>query len=149
MEPWIYKNKPVESIDDLPEGTIGFVYLIENLTNGKFYIGKKSIYSTTKKHFGKKKLAQITDKRLKTYEYVTKENTWKSYKGSNKPLLKDIKDGHVIKRVIIDAVKSKKELTYYENKRLYCYGVIEPLDGEKFYNDNIQGKFFRKLFEGE
>ena len=38
MEPWYYNDKIVE---ELPEGTVGFVYLITNLTNNRKYIGKK------------------------------------------------------------------------------------------------------------
>ena len=37
MEPWYYNDKIV---DELPEGTVGFVYLITNLTNNRKYIGK-------------------------------------------------------------------------------------------------------------
>jgi len=35
---WTYQNQPVEEI---PEGYIGFVYLITNTTTGQKYIGKK------------------------------------------------------------------------------------------------------------
>ena len=35
---WTYQNQLVE---DIPEGYIGFVYLITNLTTGQKYIGKK------------------------------------------------------------------------------------------------------------
>jgi len=35
---WTYQNQIVEEI---PEGYIGFVYLITNLTTGQKYIGKK------------------------------------------------------------------------------------------------------------
>ena len=38
MELWYYNDEPV---DELPEGTVGFVYLITNLTNNRKYIGKK------------------------------------------------------------------------------------------------------------
>ena len=35
---WYYNN---ELIEELPEGSVGFVYLITNLTNNRKYIGKK------------------------------------------------------------------------------------------------------------
>ena len=49
-------------------------------------------------------------------------------------------------RVILKLCKSKKELTYYENKYLFQYGVLE--DSTKWINDNIQGRFFTKDLMG-
>ena len=39
------KGRVITEITDMPEGTIGFVYMITNKEDGKFYIGKKSLYS--------------------------------------------------------------------------------------------------------
>lgn len=134
-------SKEILSIDDIPKGAIGFVYYIE-LDNGMAYIGKKNLFSERKKHFGKKKLATITDKRLKTYEIVKKESNWKTYTGSNKDLNKDLKMGQkVIDKVILRFAFSKKELTYLEAKALFVFDVLENDD---YYNDNILGKFFKQ-----
>ena len=38
---WLYNNELIETI---PEGMVGFVYLITNLTNNRKYIGKKNFY---------------------------------------------------------------------------------------------------------
>ena len=48
---WIYEK---ENITEIPEGAIGFVYLITNQANGMKYIGKKNFYfSKTKQVKGK------------------------------------------------------------------------------------------------
>ena len=47
---WVYNNNTISSLSDLGENEpFGFVYKITNLTNGKFYIGKKNIYSKVNK----------------------------------------------------------------------------------------------------
>lgn len=136
---WKHNSKNITSIDNMPEGTIGFIYLL-TLSNGKYYIGKKNIYSTRKKNFGKKKIAQITDKRLKKYEYITTESNWKTYNGSSE-LLKILPDNiSVINRKILAFAKTSKELTYLETKYLFLNNVLEDKD---FYNQNILGKFFK------
>ena len=38
---WFYNN---ESVENIPEGMVGFVYCITNLSNNKKYIGKKNFY---------------------------------------------------------------------------------------------------------
>ena len=35
---WHYEGKVITEITDMPEGTIGFVYMITNKEDGKFYI---------------------------------------------------------------------------------------------------------------
>lgn len=127
--------------EDFPKDTIGFIYRI-NLSNGKSYIGRKKIWSITKKNFGKKQLANITDKRLKTYEMIKKQSDWLSYIGSNKNLHEDVMNGvRIIDREILMVCKTEKQMTYYENKALFCDDVLLSKD---YYNDNIMGKFFRK-----
>lgn len=138
---WIFGHQDIRSIDQIPEGAIGFIYRIVD-ENGREYIGQKSLFSKRKKHFGKKKLAEVTDKRRKTYEYVIKESDWLSYTGSNKELNANIKDGLKYTKHILQFCFNKKQLTYYETKFLMLYGCIEP--GNKSYNENIQGRFYPK-----
>jgi len=130
-----------------PEDYIGFVYKITNLTDGKFYIGKKYFWYNKKKKLTKKQLAEQTGRgRKPTTEVVQKESDWKTYYGSAKPILELIKGGRQdeFERTILHLVPNKKLLTYYECKYLFTYGVLEnPYD---FYNDNILGKFFTKDF---
>lgn len=144
---WIYQ-KTGETIDDIsqvPEGAIGFVYHIVT-SEGREYIGKKNLYSKRKRKFGKKEIAKLTDKRLKHWEYVTKESNWKSYTSSNKELNEDIKEkGIGITKYIIAFAFEKTELTYLEEKSLWCNGVLEH--GDKYYNSNIAGKYYKKNIE--
>ena len=134
----IYVMKSVENFTD---DAVGFIYEIE-LENGKKYIGRKKIWSERKKHFGKKQLSTITDKRLKTYEIIKKESDWQSYIGSNKQLHEDVRNGiRIMSRNILMTCNSEKQMTYYETKILFCNDV---LISEDYYNDNIAGKFFRK-----
>ena len=135
------KIKECKSIEDFPEGCIGFIYMIMD-ANGKMYIGQKSLYSMRKKNFGKRKIAEITDKRKKTYEIIKSESNWLTYTGSNKNLNENIKNGLGIQKLILHFCFTKKQLSYYEVKEMMIHGVLE--DPVNYYNDNILGKFYSK-----
>jgi hypothetical protein len=144
---WLYKNKEVLSLEDLPQDTYGFIYIVTHLPSGKSYIGKKSLFHNVKKKLTKKQLAEQTGRgRKPTTEVIQKESDWKTYYGSAKPILDLIKEGkqEEFTREILQLVINKKLLTYYECKYLFMLGVIEQQDG--YFNDNILGKFFRKDF---
>lgn len=144
---WLYKNKEVLSLEDLPQDTYGFIYIVTHLPSGKSYIGKKSLFHNVKKKLTKKQLAEQTGRgRKPTTEVIQKESDWKTYYGSAKPILDLIKEGkqEEFTREILQLVPNKKLLTYYECKYLFMLGVIEQQDG--YFNDNILGKFFRKDF---
>lgn len=142
---WItLDNKEIKSKEDLPNNCFGFVYRIDNLDSGKSYIGKKQCFSIYKKKFSKKKLLEISDKRLKNYSIEKRETNWKKYTGSNTDLNLDIALGNRIKKTILEFAFSKRHLTYLELKYQIIYGVLES---EKWYNDSILGKFFRNIFE--
>lgn len=135
---WTYKGKEITSIDQTPEGSIGFIYLIKNLSNGKLYIGRKSFMSTRKKRLTLKEKALPGNSR-KVFKIEIKELPWKTYTGSCKPLNDDIKNGDKYTKEIIRFCYSKKQLAYWEMKELFCKCVIES---DNFYNGNIAGKFF-------
>jgi hypothetical protein len=144
---WLYKNKEVLSLEDLPQDTYGFIYISIHQPTGKSYIGKKSLFHNVKKKLTKNQLAEQTGRgRKPTTEVVQKESDWKTYYGSAKPILDLIKEGkqEEFTREILQLVTNKKLLTYYECKYLFMLGVIEQPDG--YFNDNILGKFFRKDF---
>ena len=146
---WLYNNKEISLIEDMPVGTYGFIYMTTHISTGVSYIGKKSLFHNVKRKLTKKELAEmpITRGRKVTTEVVQKESDWKTYHGSAKPILELLKAGKQdeFKREILHFVNSKKLLTYYECKYLFKYGVLEnPLE---YFNDNILGKFYRKDFE--
>lgn len=149
MTQWLYNNKEISLIEDMPVGTYGFIYMTTHIPTGVSYIGKKSLFHNVKRKLTKKELAEmpITRGRKVTTEVVQKESDWKTYHGSAKPILELLKAGKQdeFKREILHFVNSKKLLTYYECKYLFKYGVLEnPLE---YFNDNILGKFYTKDFE--
>ena len=144
---WLYQNKEILSLEDLPQDTYGFIYISIHHPTGKSYIGKKSLFHNVKKKLTKKQLVEQTGRgRKPTTEVVQKESDWKTYYGSAKPILDLLKEGkqEEFTREILQLVPNKKLLTYYECKYLFMLGVIEQQDG--YFNDNILGKFFRKDF---
>ena len=128
-----------------PEDNFGFVYKITNLTDGKFYIGKKVFWNNKKHKLTKKQLAEQSGPgRKPTHEVIRTESDWKTYWGSNKQLLADIKtlgEDH-FECLILQVCKTKKQLTYYE---MHYQCKFECLVSPSLsYNDNILGKFFSK-----
>lgn len=123
----------------------GFIYKIVNKTNGKFYIGKKIFQNSLKKKITQKELAEHQGKgRKPTHIRTQKESNWKSYWGSNKDLLADVKSlgEENFEREIIRLCITKKQHTYYELHYQCIYNVLEC----DSYNDNILAKFYRRDF---
>lgn len=130
--------------EDLPGKYFGFIYKITNLDNGKFYIGRKNFRTRRKRRFGKREIAKMEDKRGRKYEWVIKESDWKTYNSSNKFLKEDIKAGASIKKEILHLVEDEIQMTYWETKYQFKNSVLE----NDTYNDNILGRFYRKIFDG-
>ena len=147
MEKWFYNDKWIESIEDFPEGTYGFIYITIHKPSNKSYLGKKALYHNVKKKLTKKELAEQTGRgRKPTTTIIQKESDWKTYYGSAKPIVELIKQGKQkdFYRKIICLAPNKKLLTYYECKYLFQLGVLE--NSNEWVNDNILGKFFTKDF---
>jgi hypothetical protein len=144
---WLYNEKVIEKIEDMPQGTFGFIYITTHKPSGVSYIGKKSLYHNVKRKLTKKELAEQTGRgRKPTTQVVQKESDWKTYYGSTKQIVELIKGGKQedFTREILQFVFNKKLLTYHECKYLFSYGVLEH--PQKYFNDNILGKFFTKDF---
>jgi len=137
---WLYKGE-VFNDSKIPEGAVGFIYEMEAIIDGKAvrYIGKKNFYSTTKKKFGKRAVANMEDKRAKKYTIQVKPN-YQNYYSSNKVLQDAHKNGIPIKRFMVKICFSKTELTYHETKYQF---VREVLEKEEYLNANILGRFYK------
>lgn len=121
---WYFNGAEFSEVDPKLEG---FVYLIENLTNNKKYIGKKNFWERRKDP--------------KTGRRKKKESNWKDYYGSCDELKNDVKElgkDH-FKREILYLCKHKKSMSYYETYEQFRRDVIMR---EDYYNTNIEGKFF-------
>ena len=134
---WLYKNKEINSIEDMPIDTFGFVYLVTHTPSGKKYLGKKQLIAN-------RTLPPLKGQKKK--RKIQKESDWKTYYGSQaeiKTLVKESQDMLEFVREIRIFVSTKKLLGYYENKLLYAYDVLE---NDEYLNNNISGKYFRKDF---
>ena len=139
---------PVQKVEDLindsdfnPLNYYGYVYVTCHIPTGHQYIGKKAFFHTTTKKLGKKELTEIPITRGKrpTKKLVVKESDWKTYYGSANEIKSAPKDHY--KRYLLKLCKSSKELTYFELKYQFLYGVLES---DEWINDNLQGRFFKK-----
>jgi hypothetical protein len=148
MQNWLYKNKEIYSLEDIPNNIFGFIYITTHIPTGKKYLGKKSLYHSTNVKLGKKEIANlpITRGRTKLTKQVIKESDWKSYYGSEEFIKQRIKEKkqEEFTREIIHFVENKKLLTYFECKYQFIYNVLES---SEWMNSNILGKFYKKDFD--
>lgn len=126
---WVFNGAPFEE----PQVEhYGFVYLITNLTNNKMYVGKKLFwFKKTRQAKGKKK------------RYLASSD-WKSYYGSSKTLLEDVKllGEQNFRREILYLCKNKGECSYLEAKEQFDRSVLH--NSELYYNDWIIVRVHRK-----
>ena len=128
---WTYNG---QTVDELPEDCVGFVYIITNLTSGRKYIGKKlakfskTTYKTVKLKNGTKKKKKIRSKI---------DSDWREYYGSNQELLADVDKlgSENFTREILFYCKSKAECSYIEAREQFTQKVLESKD---YYNGHIQ-----------
>ena len=122
---WLYNNKPRL---ELPEGCVGFVYMITNQTNNRKYIGKK--LARFKK--SRPPLKGKTNRRRYTIE-----SDWQDYYGSSDELSADIEKigKENFKREILYYCYSKGECSYIEAREQFRHRVLESDD---WYNGHIR-----------
>jgi len=120
---WLYEGKEFEYDDQW----YGFIYLIENLVNGKRYIGRKFLTKAGYKTVNKKR------------KKIRVESDWADYYGSSPALAKDIEIfGHdKFKRTILRLCKSRGECNYFEAKLIFETDAV--LDGN-YYNNWVSCK---------
>lgn len=154
---WLYRGGKIKDINDTNvNGWFGFIYKITHIPTGKVYFGRKNFFTNRNIKLGKKELAIIREERktkkmkgrAPSKKLVVKESDWLTYWGSNKSLISFIKKEGVenFRREILEFARDKKHLTYLETELLFKNEVL--LHPDKYFNDNILGKFFTKDFEG-
>ena len=127
---WLHHDSPFEPIELDPKKIYGFVYLIENLVNGRKYIGKKLFFFKGFKTVKKKK------------KRILVESDWKTYYGSSNALQKDIDTlgKSNFSREILHICRSKSECSYLEMHEQITRKAI-LLD--EYYNDQIRVRVTR------
>lgn len=125
--PWTFNGKPFSS-EDIGKYA-GFVYLIKSKVTDKKYIGRKYFHSIRKVK-GKSRRQR-------------KESDWKTYYGSNKELQEEVNknDIYLYERIILSLHTTKGDVNYEEVKQQFLNNVLED---DSYYNDNINGKWYRK-----
>lgn len=113
---WYHKGIEVESIDIDAHPT--FVYVITNLTNGKFYVGyKQTSFTKTKMVKGKKKKMMV-------------ESDWRDYWSSSEELKATVQElgPENFRREILYFCKSKSMASYLEMREQIDRRVLENPD---------------------
>ena len=122
--PWIYQG---QSVEEIPEGAYGFVYIITQISTGKKYIGRK--------FFTKAGYKTVNKKRKK----IRVESDWKEYYGSSPSLAKALEEHgkEDFSREIVRICYNRSECSYYESKLIFEHDAILS---EDFYNDWVSVK---------
>lgn len=120
---WFYNNEVFTDSGDY----YGFVYLIENLANGRKYIGKKLfIFTKTKVVKGKRKK-------------IKSPSDWQTYWSSSDELKADVANlgEQNFRRIILHLCKNKGTCNYLEAREQFERRVLET---DEYYNGWISCK---------
>lgn len=117
MGQWIYQGEPYEPEVEVTSKDFpfhGFVYIIENLANGRSYIGKKGFT------FGKTRQVNKKKRRYRA------ESDWRTYHGSSEELLRDVEyyGEKCFRRTILHLCRSKGEASYLEAREQFVRDVL-------------------------
>lgn len=133
---WKFKDIQIKSKEDIPiefEKSIGFIYIITQLSTGRRYIGRKLLTKASTK----------TTKGIK--KKIRKDSDWIEY-WSSSPKIKawiDESGTDDFSKEILIFVSSKSELMYAEEYYLY---KTNALLSDMWLNDNIRAKIMRAWF---
>jgi hypothetical protein len=123
---WRYKDSP---IIDLPDNIKAFVYMIRDIEDGYYYIGKKNTFQKKAYQRSKKKLFHYT------------QSNWKNYWGSSKSFNDYIKakGKHNFERIILHLCTDTKIANYLEIQEQFKRNVLYD---ELSFNNNIAGRYY-------
>lgn len=125
--PWYYKDQIFTS-DKLTNQMHGFIYMIEELSTGKIYIGQKILWT--------KKIKIVNKKRKK----IDVESDWKNYYSSSAYINEKVQSEGTsdFKRSILIFCVSDGSMNYAEMKLQMDLRVLENSD--KYINGYIGGR---------
>lgn len=128
MNNWYYNG--VLFTENQVDGHFGFVYLIENLLDGRKYVGKKFFTKSGRK--------QIKGKTKK----VRLSSGWENYWSSSDELKADVKQygEENFTRTILYLCKSRSELSYRETKEIF---LRDALLTDSYYNKWVSCKIHK------
>lgn len=142
MSSWTYQG---ELVTEIPEGYLGFIYVITDIKNNKFYVGKKQFNFT--RRVTKTVTLKSGVKKKKKVKTVS-DSDWIDYYGSSdlvKQLVEELgKDN--FKREIIHLCKTKGELSYLETWEIF---KRHALISEAYYNGWVSCKIHKKTVLGK
>lgn len=126
-----------QNVPEDREPWIGMVYMIENLADGRKYIGKKLFW----KPKYSVKTNPKTGKKKKTKTMV--ESDWPEYWSSSDQLKQDVESlgKDKFSRTCLKTCKTKGELNYEELKAQVTNGVLES---DSWYNGIIQVRIHKR-----
>jgi hypothetical protein len=129
--PWLYNDEVIYDDSQFPEKTLGFVYRITRLSDGKIYYGKKLAFFT-KTAIKTVTLKNGTKKKKKVRTQVPSD--WKTYWSSSPELQKDVQTlgESAFSREILAFCENRGSLSYYELRYQMDARVLEI--GDKSYN---------------
>ena len=129
---WYYNGE--EFTSEMIGDYVGFVYLITDLSNGKKYVGKKTLMS-------KRKLPPLKGKTRRRTKIV--ETDWQDYYGSSEEVKALVEDRgrNQFKREILHLCKGKGEMSYLELKEQVDREVLFK---DEYYNEFIGAKIHSK-----
>jgi len=128
---WFYKGDIIDSVEQMPAKTVGFIYMITYIPTGQQYIGRKLIDKAHRRQKNKK----IIRSRV--------ESDWKDYWSSSPDVkvLVEQKGYDCFRRDILMYLSMKGHLNYVEEKLLYAIGAMEK---EHWLNSNIRSKVYKR-----
>lgn len=131
MSNWQYQD---EEFVETPADYQGFVYLIHDLANDMYYIGKKNFWVTHKRP----PLKGRVNKR-----HTKKPSDWQDYYGSCERLCDMVKafgPDHFAREILI-LCPNKTHMNYWEMKLQFDYNVLMDT---RYYNEYIGGRINAK-----
>lgn len=134
MTPWFYQN---QEVTECPEAE-GFVYLITRKSDGKAYVGKKTLRF-------KKRQPPLKGKKRPRISWI--ESDWRTYWGSSAALSADVAllGEDAFTREILHLCQYRSEMSYLEAKEQFARDVLTG----NYYNGIIAVKIGRSNLFGK